>query len=435
MIVVVIVGSMLLLGERMNAYIRNVELGTAATAHASFINALIAPMLRDGVMTEDQRRELDALLSDYISSGKIESVLVWSTDGVVAYSTDPAITGKHDSSDELTAAMQGQSSFRLETGPALHGLAEGKQAGGATLEFYVPIAADNGRVVAVVEFYQNGAPLFAQIRSVAWKIWGGIAITTALMIGLLLLLIRHAGGVVRRQQDALSRELAQSRLLSKQNDQLRRRAEQAKLDAVEVNEDLLSRIGADIHDGPLQLLGLAAMRSDDTSTNPTASSGRSKLMSVHDLIVQATHELRQISFGLSVPEVAKLPVDLTLQLAASRHEKQTGSEVLLDLDDNLPAHLPAPMNVSLYRVVQEALNNSFRHAGGRDQKVSARCRDDGIEITISDGGPGIDPLAGASKGQGLGLAGIARRLQTLGGRIEVSGNGIRGTVVKAWLPL
>lgn len=136
-----------------------------------------------------------------------------------------------------------------------------------------------------------------------------------------------------------------------------------------------------------------------------------------------------------MPELADLSLAEALQLAVSRHQRQTGSIVTLDLGD-LPDDLPDPVKITLYRVVQEGLNNAFRHAGGEGQKVSGRLNSGEIEIRVSDSGPGIGAAAAAPPMTGLGLVGISRRIQTLGGQFDVSAaeNGA-GTVVTARLPI
>ena len=64
------------------------------------------------------------------------------------------------------------------------------------------------------------------------------------------------------------------------------------------------------------------------------------------------------------------------------------------------------MKITVYRIVQEALNNAFRHAGGAGQAVNARCEAGRIQIEVSDQGPGFDVNQSMDWEQHLGLAGM-----------------------------
>ncbi|WP_299838322.1 sensor histidine kinase [uncultured Paracoccus sp.] len=435
MISVIICASMLVLGATLNAYIRDVEIKAVSASHAVFMSLLMEPLLTDlpqnGPLPDAVKARLDEVLAAYITAKEIGTALIWWPDGTIAYSTDPRLVGLQTNSEHLAEALAGGTVAILEHEPAVHGLIPERRADETVLELYVPLKVQGvPGIAAVGEFYQDPTRLLAQMRVVSVRIWAGIGLTTFLMMGLLLLLAGRARRIVQMQQAELNRRLIDSQDLARQNDRLRRIAEQAKLDAVEVNEDLLNRIGADLHDGPLQLLGLAILHSDEVASEP----GPGTRMSAVSLTSQAIRELRHLADGLSVPELAGLSVPEVLRLAVARHERQTGSSVLIDLGA-LPEDLPEPVKISLYRVVQEGLTNAFRHAGGEGQEVRGRLQDDAVEITVSDHGPGIAASAATGPMTGLGLAGIARRVQTLGGKLEVASHGGRGTRVTVRLPV
>lgn len=436
----IICASMLILGFRLNAYIRDVEIKGATASHAAFMSMLMEPLLRDvaqhGPLPPDIRRQLDEVLEVYISTEDVRTTVIWWPDGTIAYSTDSRLVGLKKKHEHLKAALSGNTIAILEDEPMAHGLLPDIDAAGPILELYVPLSTPGETdIIAVGEFYQDPARLLAQMRTVSFRIWGAIGLTTLLMMGLLFLLVRRARRIVQAQQAELNRQLVETQSLASQNDLLRQAAEQARLDAVEVNEDLLSRLGADLHDGPLQLLGLAVLHHVDSDPGPKAPAQGAARMSAASLTRRAIQELRHLADGLSVPELADLSLAEALQLAVSRHQRQTGSIVTLDLGD-LPDDLPDPVKITLYRVVQEGLNNAFRHAGGEGQKVSGRLNSGEIEIRVSDSGPGIGAAAAAPPMTGLGLVGISRRIQTLGGQFDVSAaeNGA-GTVVTARLPI
>ncbi|MGS2647814.1 histidine kinase [Streptosporangium sp. LJ11] len=99
-----------------------------------------------------------------------------------------------------------------------------------------------------------------------------------------------------------------------------------------------------------------------------------------------------------------------------------------------PRVLPALQDMSVYRIVQEALTNTVKHAGpGAGAVVRVRFGDDGVEVEVTDDGAG--PADGTDDGEGNGLRGIAERVHLLGGHLETGPAGGRGFRVRARLPV
>ncbi|WP_161906046.1 sensor histidine kinase [Paracoccus sp. MKU1] len=444
-IALVICLSMATLGYWVNAYIGEVEVESAADADAVYMNIILEPLLRGverhGTVPPEVEAQLDLLLDRYAQDSDIEAAAIWWQDGTVAYSTDKRLMGRRMSSAQLDAAFAGRVVAEMMQNLTDHGSRRQARMGQPLLEVYVPLrAAETGAVTAVGEFYRNAAELQAQMQRVAARIWGVVGLTTALMLVLLLLTATRARRIVRAQQDELHRRLTISQQLARQNADLRQAAETAKLDAIKANEDLLNRIGADLHDGPLQLLGLIVLRLSGLSPGQAedAAAAREREKTA-ELAARTMQELRHLAYGLSIPELEGLTVPEALSLAISRHESQTGTAVARQWGD-LPEQLSDPAKTCLYRIVQESLNNAFRHAGGKGQRVRAAMRDGEVELTIGDAGPGLPPESrqgdkGDNGQPGLGLPGLARRLQTLGGRLEVASQPGQGTTVTARLPV
>ena len=99
------------------------------------------------------------------------------------------------------------------------------------------------------------------------------------------------------------------------------------------------------------------------------------------------------------------------------------------------AHL-AGVEVSAYRIVQEALTNVLRHAGATRADVAVRHRPDALEIeVVDDGGLSGSPRATGGNGPGLGLVGMRERAALLGGRLDAGPTAHGGFRVHAVLPL
>jgi signal transduction histidine kinase len=96
---------------------------------------------------------------------------------------------------------------------------------------------------------------------------------------------------------------------------------------------------------------------------------------------------------------------------------------------------PAGVDVSAYRIVQEALTNVLRHAGATRVQVAVRHRPDAVEIEVVDDGRGGSPRAIDGHGPGLGLVGMRERTALLGGRLDAGPTAHGGFRIHAVLPL
>jgi signal transduction histidine kinase len=95
--------------------------------------------------------------------------------------------------------------------------------------------------------------------------------------------------------------------------------------------------------------------------------------------------------------------------------------------------LPETLDITAYRIVQEALTNTLKHAGSARAQVTVRFSDDTLELDVTDSGRGAGPRA-AVAGGGRGLVGMRERVALFHGRLTagpVAGGGFR---VHAWLP-
>ena len=105
--------------------------------------------------------------------------------------------------------------------------------------------------------------------------------------------------------------------------------------------------------------------------------------------------------------------------------------------EGVPSPLPAGVDISGYRIVQEALTTALRHAHASLVEVTVRYRPDAVEVTVVDDGHGDDGRGGSgrSSAPGLGLVGMRERAASLGGTLEVGPTAHGGYRVHARLPL
>jgi signal transduction histidine kinase len=100
---------------------------------------------------------------------------------------------------------------------------------------------------------------------------------------------------------------------------------------------------------------------------------------------------------------------------------------------DLPVPLPPDISLCLFRVLQEALNNSAKHSGVQYFEVELWETSDEIHLAVSDSGVGFDPDA-VKAGKGLGLISMEERLKLLNGTLSIESQLQRGTTIHAHVP-
>lgn len=106
-------------------------------------------------------------------------------------------------------------------------------------------------------------------------------------------------------------------------------------------------------------------------------------------------------------------------------------DIAVHIDDDLSRELPAGAEVSVYRVVLEALTNVLKHSGSRCAVVELRRTDEGVLVHVEDGGP---PSGAAALPGGHGLVGMAERVALYGGQLTAGPSGHGGFRVTANFP-
>jgi PAS domain S-box-containing protein len=199
------------------------------------------------------------------------------------------------------------------------------------------------------------------------------------------------------------------------------------------------RIAQDIHDGVAQDLAAlrlkAALWYDWMETDPPRM--RTELQQLQDTLDAAIEEIRRSIFALrpvALDEVGFLP-------ALHQYVADFGDQcrVYTDLNIKNPdAILPAALELRLFRIVQEALNNISKHSLASLAWIDLDLTDDqNVTLTIRDNGQGFDPvdLEAAVRAGHLGLKQMRERVESAGGTLLVESQPGQGTLVRAILPL
>jgi two-component system NarL family sensor kinase len=199
------------------------------------------------------------------------------------------------------------------------------------------------------------------------------------------------------------------------------------------------RVARELHDGVNQVIASAAMRLhrvQDTlsAQNPAASELLSRS---HKLLVQALEENRRIARNLRPNDLDELGLSAACRNLCKELQARTGLVVKCQFTrfDRL---LPPKVDLSLFRMVQEALNNVEKHADAKLVRLRIAIQREAIVLKIQDDGRGFDPAnprAVKRAEGGIGLSSLRERATALGGTCDVVSNPKRGTTITVHVPL
>lgn len=206
----------------------------------------------------------------------------------------------------------------------------------------------------------------------------------------------------------------------------------------ELLEDDARRIAHALHDQTDQLLAsayleLAEIRRDAQS--PAVCEHVEKLSAQFDLIHE---QLRRLSHELRPPLLDHLGLLPALEFLAAGFHKRTGLDINIENPTADVGRFPQAIEIALYRVVQEALNNITRHAQARHAEIRIWTEDDSVHCDIGDDGIGFTPPSRSAESApigGLGLLGIRERIGSLHGDLRISSAPGSGTKLRIFVPL
>ncbi len=146
------------------------------------------------------------------------------------------------------------------------------------------------------------------------------------------------------------------------------------------------------------------------------------------------NEIRDISHDLHPHILARLGLSTALESTIERAAASRSIATDIDIDiDESGAELPNDIEIAVYRIVQECLNNVLKYADARTIRFRLTREQDMLQAVVEDDGKGFDP-ASVNDG-GLGFAEIAGRANLLGGKLDVASAPGRGTRVSIRLPI
>jgi signal transduction histidine kinase len=196
------------------------------------------------------------------------------------------------------------------------------------------------------------------------------------------------------------------------------------------------RIARELHDSLGQELAAAKMGVDGILLHSPADS-MSKLAATDasNMIDRAIQQVRSISHLLHPPLLDEVGLVSALRWFLEGLTKRSGIETFLDVQPPAFPRLAAELETAIFRMIQEALTNVFRHSGARNSWVTLKKHDSQLVITIRDDGKGISKRVAElqSRSIGVGIGGMRQRVKEFAGVLRLD-NTNPGTRVEITIP-
>ncbi|MCS3915546.1 two-component system sensor histidine kinase DegS [Caldanaerobacter subterraneus subsp. tengcongensis MB4] len=202
---------------------------------------------------------------------------------------------------------------------------------------------------------------------------------------------------------------------------------------IEAQEEERKRIAREIHDGPAQAMANVLLKSElcEKLITKDVEQARLELKNLKEIVQQSLKEVRKIIYDLRPSALD----DLGLVPALSRYIKNFEEETGIHVDFTVLSdyqRLSPEIEVTCFRVVQEALTNIKKHSRAKTASIKFEFGMKFVSIIIKDDGIGFDK---EKIGQGYGLMGMRERVEILNGKFEISSFKGKGTQIYISIPV
>jgi signal transduction histidine kinase len=202
-------------------------------------------------------------------------------------------------------------------------------------------------------------------------------------------------------------------------------------------DDERRRIARELHDGLGQDLVAAKMILDGLAQQCSlAKPARQSMIDVCTIMDNAIQQIRSTSYLLHPPMLDEVGLPSAVQWYLDGLSERSGIAISLDLQPKEFPRLPAEVETTVFRIIQEALTNVFRHSGARSAWVSVVNEDGRVTCSVSDDGTGVSDQISEFRSDsiGIGISGMRQRVKEFGGTLQLRNTG-SGSLLVATIPI
>lgn len=226
------------------------------------------------------------------------------------------------------------------------------------------------------------------------------------------------GELESSQQAVIEKEAARSHLLSR---------------LIEAQEDERKRIARDLHDDVGQALTSALVSIKMLEQSKHTPQAQAKIEALRQIVNETLTTVRLLSRQLRPSALDDLGLAAALERYISEFTNRY-PHLAVDFHCSVTNRLPTMEEISLYRIIQEAMTNAARHSGASTVSVLVSQREGRVQAIIEDNGHGFDVNCMRRAGSSVGLHSMLERTQLLGGKLDIESNA-NGTTVYVEIPL
>jgi len=208
---------------------------------------------------------------------------------------------------------------------------------------------------------------------------------------------------------------------------------------INAQEDERRRLARELHDETAQTLAALSIALDRArdEADGDASRSLSHIRAAREIAGRLLAETRQLILGLRPTVLDDMGLLPAIRWYAESTLSDQGVEVTIDVE-GLPDRFPAAIEVTLFRIVQEAITNVAKHAHAGHVRIHLGLLDGAVRITVADDGRGFDvpkALESGSGAQSVGLLGMLERVRLLNGSMEIQSSPGVGSTVRVDAPI
>lgn len=209
---------------------------------------------------------------------------------------------------------------------------------------------------------------------------------------------------------------------------------------LEAQENERKRIARDIHDGPAQMMANVVMKADlcEYIAKKDIDKGLHELSELKEMVRSSLREVRDIIFDLRPMSLDDLGLQATLERLVERmeHQKNIKIQLIVKKGSSEPEHIIA---IGIYRIVQEILNNIFKHAKATNIRILLEYGTQYVRLFVVNDGIGFNVaetlIRVKDEGSSFGLLGMYERVEQLGGTLDIQSEIAKGSQYKVMLPI
>jgi signal transduction histidine kinase len=244
-------------------------------------------------------------------------------------------------------------------------------------------------------------------------LFGGIIVTLVLAISIIVFFVLYQRKLLGQQMN-----------LQKLESDYQRQFLAASIDAQEKER---ARIARDLHDDVGSSLSTAKLFVNQLQLVPNEAE-KQNLETVKALLSSTLQKVRSISHDLMPAELEKFGLVEALQNLV--YLVSDAAHLPIDFQAQVPSDLPFSHELAIYRIVQELLTNTLKHAQASHLTIWLRQEGHRLVLTTHDNGRGFHwPAVQTSPGSGVGLRSIEARVSMLGGQMQIESSPENGTRV------